>query len=149
MTHVNQSYKKTFKWPLPHRFGQSTKSYYDWTNLEETKSQPTLTVSAAERSSTPEFIRAIRSATSSSIWQGPASHTATCIYAIMALANDCHFDFIFEDEAMAKSGKIDQMIHMDPKRDFYAFAFQSTLSLWLWSNEGTRLNASAAKDLAG
>jgi len=39
--------------------------------------------------------------------------------------NSYHFDFIFEDGAMAKSGNLGQMIYIDPKRDFVGVVFSN------------------------
>ncbi|WP_082863391.1 serine hydrolase [Oleiphilus sp. HI0080] len=43
-----------------------------------------------------------------------------------AISNAYQFDFIFDDGAMAKSGNMNQMIYMDPNRDFAAIALSNS-----------------------
>ncbi|WP_060587100.1 serine hydrolase domain-containing protein [Aeromonas schubertii] len=51
--------------------------------------------------------------------------TSVKMFNDMAQGNAYQFDYIWQDGALAKSGNLNQMIYMDPKRDFAAIVFSS------------------------
>lgn len=60
-----------------------------------------------------------------------------------------HFDFIYDDGAMAKSGNLGQMIYIDPKRDFVGVMFSTNpYHSGYGENKGPALMRSAAKFIA-
>ncbi|MGF1755488.1 beta-lactamase family protein [Vibrio makurazakiensis] len=68
----------------------------------------------------------------------------------MSAYQSYHFDFIFEDGAMAKSGNLGQMIYVDPERDFVGVMFSTNpYHSGYGENKGPALMRSAAKLLAG
>jgi CubicO group peptidase (beta-lactamase class C family) len=81
---------------------------------------------ASERIVTPELINVIRSGADKKRYEKAAKRESSmAIFNEYAIANAYQFDFIFEDGAMAKSGNMNQMIYMDPKRDFAAIALSN------------------------
>lgn len=81
---------------------------------------------ATEQVVTPELLKVIVAASDPSRYE-KASKRKSSIGAFneFAVANAFQFDFIFDDGAMAKSGNMNQMIYMDPKRDFAAIALSN------------------------
>ena len=43
-----------------------------------------------------------------------------------AMGNALQFDYIWDDGAIAKSGNLNQMIYIDPKRDFVSVFFSTS-----------------------
>lgn len=67
----------------------------------------------------------------------------------MTVSQSYHFDYIFDDGAMAKSGNLGQLIYIDPERDFVGVMFSTNpYHSGHGENKGPALMRSAAKLLA-
>ncbi|MDK9735939.1 serine hydrolase [Vibrio sp. D404a] len=67
----------------------------------------------------------------------------------MTVSQSYHFDYIFDDGAMAKSGNLGQLIYIDPNRDFVGVMFSTNpYHSGHGENKGPALMRAAAKSLA-
>ena len=82
---------------------------------------------ASERIVTPELLEIIRSGADPARYEKASKRKSSKgAFNEYAVANAYQFDFIFEDGGMAKSGNMNQMIYMDPRRDFAAIALSNS-----------------------
>lgn len=66
----------------------------------------------------------------------------------MSVSQSYHFDYVFDDGAMAKSGNLGQLIYIDPARDFVGVMFSTNpYHSGYGENKGPALMRSAAKTL--
>jgi len=82
---------------------------------------------ASEKIATPALIERIRAEVDEKRYIGTAKEeTSKNMFNEVAIGNGYQFDYIFSDGAIAKSGNMNQMIYMDPNRDFAAIALSSS-----------------------
>jgi CubicO group peptidase (beta-lactamase class C family) len=88
---------------------------------------PSWTAVASEQVVTDDLLKTIRSAANPARFEKASKRKSSMgAFNEFAMGNAYQFDYIFEDGAMAKSGNMNQMIYMDPKRDFAAIAFSNS-----------------------
>jgi CubicO group peptidase (beta-lactamase class C family) len=88
---------------------------------------PSWSAVATEQVVTPRLLHRIKSGADPKRYQESAKRKSSMgAFNEYAIANSFQFDFIFEDGALAKSGNMNQMIYMDPDRDFAAIAFSNS-----------------------
>ncbi len=82
---------------------------------------------ASEQVVTDDLLQRIRSAADPARYAMASKRKSSMgAFNEYAMGNGYQFDYIFEDGAIAKSGNMNQMIYMDPKRDFAAIAFSNS-----------------------
>ncbi|WP_036816476.1 serine hydrolase [Photobacterium sanctipauli] len=82
---------------------------------------PSWNAVAEEQVVSPELIKLITSNQDAGRYAESAKRASSLSsFGEYSVGNAFQFDFIFEDGAMAKSGNLNQMIYMDPERDFAA-----------------------------
>ncbi|MGF1735386.1 serine hydrolase domain-containing protein [Photobacterium satsumensis] len=82
---------------------------------------------AAEQVVTPELIDMIRAEADPKRYVGTAKEASSVSsFQDKAQGNGYQFDFIYDDGAIAKSGNMNQMIYMDPERDFAAIVVSTS-----------------------
>jgi CubicO group peptidase (beta-lactamase class C family) len=88
---------------------------------------PSWSAVATEQVVTPQLLNRIQSGADPKRYEKSAKRKSSMgSFNEYAVANAYQFDFIFEDGAMAKSGNMNQMIYMDPDRDFAAIALSNS-----------------------
>ncbi|MBC7001091.1 beta-lactamase family protein [Photobacterium sp. BZF1] len=82
---------------------------------------------ASEQVVTPELIDIIRNEADPERYVGTAKEAqSVSAFQDKAQGNGFQFDYIWEDGGMAKSGNMNQMIYMDPERDFAAMVVSTS-----------------------
>lgn len=82
---------------------------------------------ASEQVVTPAVLERIQTGGNPDAFAGSVKdESAVKMFHERAIDNSYQFDLIFEDGAMYKSGKLNQGIYVDPKRDFIAVIFSTT-----------------------
>ncbi len=82
---------------------------------------------ASEQVVTDDLLKRIRAAADPARFEKASKRKSSMgAFNEYAAGNAYQFDYIFDDGAMAKSGNMNQMIYMDPKRDFAAIALSSS-----------------------
>ncbi|MEA3438332.1 MAG: serine hydrolase domain-containing protein [Thermodesulfobacteriota bacterium] len=88
---------------------------------------PSWAAVATEQVVLPEYLDLIYASADPSRYEKSAKKMSSkSSFNEYAVSNAYQFDFIFEDGAMAKSGNMNQMIYMDPKRDFAAIVLSNS-----------------------
>lgn len=82
---------------------------------------------ASEQVVTDDLLKRIRSEADPARFENASKRKSSMgAFNEYAMGNAYQFDFIFEDGAIAKSGNMNQMIYIDPARDFAAIAFSNS-----------------------
>ncbi|PSW12207.1 serine hydrolase [Photobacterium rosenbergii] len=82
---------------------------------------------AVEQVVTPDLIKMIREEADPERYVGTAKEASSVSsFQDKAQGNGYQFDFIYDDGAIAKSGNMNQMIYMDPERDFAAIVVSTS-----------------------
>jgi len=82
---------------------------------------------ASKQIVTDDLLKAIRSGADPARYKNASKRKSSMgAFNEFAMGNAYQFDYVFEDGAIAKSGNMNQMIYMDPKRDFAAIALSSS-----------------------
>jgi CubicO group peptidase (beta-lactamase class C family) len=88
---------------------------------------PSAAIVATTEIVTPEVLRLIYDSADREGFPGSAKDlSGQKSFGEPAVANSYQFDWVFEDGALAKSGNLNQMIYVDPGRDFVGVVFSST-----------------------
>ncbi|NOH81477.1 beta-lactamase family protein [Vibrio sp. RE86] len=111
---------------------------------------PSWSAVATEQVVSDNVIRLIHENGNRESHQGSAKQKSSAgAFNEMSSYQSFHFDFIYDDGAMAKSGNLGQMIYIDPKRDFVGVMFSTNpYHSGYGENKGPALMRSAAKLLA-
>lgn len=82
---------------------------------------------ASEQVVTDEILNVIRAASDPARFENSSKQESSMgAFNEYSVGNAFQFDYVFEDGALAKSGNMNQMIYVDPKRDFAAMVFSNS-----------------------